>query len=153
MSSLWQWVVKSSLWQSLSVWSVAVTQCFSHSMFNQFCYTFQITISCLQYFFFTFLPCITPRLYKERRDMHYNTLSSHSLTYSLTHFVFKMSHYPIPAWDERPFCDCGKPTKLRISLEEATYGRRYWVCPDDDEWFEVSLFYITVARIYQWNCN
>ena len=69
------------------------------------------------------------------------------MRYSLTHSVFKMSRYPIPAWDERPFYDCGKPAKLRISLEDTTYGRRYWVCPDDDEWFEVSLFYITVASI------
>ena len=92
------------------------------------------------FYFFTVHYSLTQslrRLYKERRYMR------HSLTYC----VFKMSRYPIPAWDERPFCDCGKPAKLRISLEDTTYGRRYWVCPDDDEWFEVSLFYITVASI------
>jgi hypothetical protein len=59
-----------------------------------------------------------------------------------------MSLYPIPAWDERPFYHCGKRAKLRTSLEEITYGRRYWVCPDDDPWFEVCSFILNFTVVY-----
>jgi hypothetical protein len=58
-----------------------------------------------------------------------------------------MSLYLIPAWDERPFCHCGKRAKLRTSLEEITYGRRYWVCPDDDPWFEVNSFILNFTVV------
>jgi hypothetical protein len=58
-----------------------------------------------------------------------------------------MSLYPIPAWDEHPFCHCGNRAKLRTSLEEITYGRRYWVCPDDDPWFKVNSFILNFTVV------
>jgi hypothetical protein len=58
-----------------------------------------------------------------------------------------MSLYPIPPWNEHPFCHCGKRAKLRASLEESTYGRRYWICPDDDSPEEVSLFISNLRNV------
>jgi hypothetical protein len=58
-----------------------------------------------------------------------------------------MSLYPILVWDDHPFCHCGKRAKLRTSLEEITYGRRYWVRPDDDPWFEVNSFILNFTVV------
>jgi hypothetical protein len=32
-------------------------------------------------------------------------------------------------------------------LEEITYGRRYWVCPDDDSWFKVNSFILNFTIV------
>jgi hypothetical protein len=37
--------------------------------------------------------------------------------------------------------------KIRTSLEEITYGRRYWVWPDDDPWFEVNSFILNFTVV------
>jgi hypothetical protein len=32
-------------------------------------------------------------------------------------------------------------------LEEITYGRRYWVYPDDDPWFKVNSFILNFTVV------
>jgi hypothetical protein len=55
------------------------------------------------------------------------------------HTTITMSHYPIPAWNEHPFCFCGHRAQMSTSSEEPWRGRRLWVCLDMDPDFGVSL--------------
>jgi hypothetical protein len=69
------------------------------------------------------------------------------LEYSHTTSSIYLFTRSIPVWNGCPFYHCGKRAQLVTFLAESTYGRRYWVCSDDDLWFEVSLFISNLRNI------
>jgi hypothetical protein len=96
----------------------------------------------------SYCPLKLPQLYcvvSLYKDMFYITK-----VWVLTHYLFNIAIYPIPIWNERLFCQCGKWAKLVTSLAESTYGRRCWICPDHDAWFEISLFIRNLRNV---DCN